>query len=165
MTPGSYETAALWNANVYNGLSFVLNPPVFVAYQSAVQSIPNSSITTIGMDTTVIDTYAGHSNVTNNNRYTPTVAGWYLVVASIGFAANATGGRDLEIRKNGSTVNLGQSANQAADASITTTIRAVAPVLCNGTTDYIDMFGYQTCGSSLNTNPGQTGMFVFWMHA
>lgn len=165
VTPGTYDTAALWNSNVYSGGTFLTNPPIFSGYQSTAQSIPNSALTAVSIDTSVVDSYGGHSNVTNNSRYTPQVGGYYIVVGSYGCAANATGNRFVQIYKNGSLVNLGQNGGQAANAANAGSTQVLTIVLCNGTTDYLEVYAFQNAGGALNTNPSQTGMQVFWLHA
>ncbi|MFH8380631.1 hypothetical protein ACH4E7_06775 [Kitasatospora sp. NPDC018058] len=166
VVPGGYETGALWNANVYNGLTFLLNAPLFQGYQSAAQSIPNGSVTAIGIDTTTIDTYAGHSNTVNNSRYTVQAgaAGWYQVTAALGFVANANGARALEIHKNGTVIKLGYAGTDDSRVDIAAALQATAIIqLAAG--DYVEGFAYQTSGGALATNPSATGMTVIWKHA
>lgn len=163
--PGNYITSALWNSGVYNATTFLLNPPVFSGYQSAAQSIANAALVAIAIDTTTIDTYGGHSNTVNNSRYTPTVAGWYLVIASYGQAANGTGNRFASVAKNGSVVNLGQDGGTAAAGTNNGANQALAFVQCNGTSDYIEAYAYQSAGGALSTAPNQTGMQVIFLHA
>jgi hypothetical protein len=163
--PGNFVTSALWNANVYNNGTFLTNPPLFAAYQSAAQSIANSTLTAIAMDTSVVDSYGGHSNVTNNSRYTAQVAGWYFVIAQVGFAANASGNRLIEMHKNGgSTLNLGQGVGLAPTTSNNSANQVCALVQLM-VSDYIEAYTYQTSGGALNTIPAQSGMTVLWLHA
>ncbi|MCX5209823.1 hypothetical protein OG689_11055 [Kitasatospora sp. NBC_00240] len=163
--PGNLLTSAMWNSNIYNNGTFLTNPPIVQITQSSAQALAHATLTAIGFDTTLFDTYGGHSNVTNNPRYTPTAPGLYLVLAAVSFASNTTGGRDVEIRKNAVTVNVGQGAGQGSAGAINTTIDAWAFIQCNGTTDYIDVVAYQSSGVSLNTVPSQTGMGCLFIHA
>lgn len=164
--PGQYDTAATMNTIGNNG-TFLTAPPIFQAWQSAAQSIPTGTVTAVGMNTTDVDSYAGHSNVTNNSRYTPTVPGWYLFVGSVSLVQNATSNRLAEFRKNGgsSAVNLGQADCLTPDTNNPATVRTLAMLLCNGTTDYVELYAYQTSGIALNTVPAQTGMSAFWIHS
>lgn len=166
VVPGQFDTSALFNTVGNNG-TFLTNPPIFGAYQSTAQSIPNTTLTAVGMDTTLIDSYTGHSNVTNNSRYTPTAAGWYLFIGSVSYAQNATGNRLAEFHKNGSgtAINLGQSAQFTCDTSNLSTVHTLTVAQMNGTSDYMELDAYQTSGGALNSGPAQTGMWVFWMHA
>ncbi|MEU4296336.1 hypothetical protein [Kitasatospora aureofaciens] len=163
--PGNYLTSALWNANVYNGLTYLLNRPMFEGYQSAAQSIANGSLTAVAIDTNLVDTYGGHSTTTNNSRYTcqTGAAGWYLVTCAAGFTANANGARALEIHKNGTAVKLGYAGTDDSRTDIAAALQATAIVqLAVG--DYLEGYVYQTSGGALSTNPVATGMTVIWMH-
>lgn len=141
------------------------NPPIFAAYQSAVQSIPNTTLTTVTMDTEVYDTYNGHSTVTNTSRYTAQFAGYYLVICYVGFAANATGNRYMEIWKNGvGGVNLGQSIIFTPNITNNSAIHAIVLMRLE-VSDYVEGRAFQNSGGALNTNATQTGMTVIWMHA
>ncbi|MEV8324502.1 hypothetical protein [Kitasatospora sp. NPDC056731] len=166
VAPGNFITGALWNANVYNGLFYLLNRPLFEGYQSAAQSIGSGSLIALAIDTTIVDTYGGHSNATNNSRYTvqPGAAGWYQVTSTAGFVANPNGARALEIHKNGVVIKLGYSGTDDSRADIAAALQCTAIVqLAAG--DYVEGYVYQTSGAALSTNPVATGMTVIWEHA
>jgi hypothetical protein len=164
VVPGGFDTSALFNTVSNNG-NFLTNPPIFSGYQSAAQSIGNNTLVAAALDTTFIDTYGGHSNVTNNSRYIPTVSGFYIVVGTYGAAANSTGNRFVQIFKNGTQVNLGQNGGQAANSANSGALQVLTIVQCNGTTDYVETYLFQNSGGALNTVNTQTGMQVFWLHA
>lgn len=164
--PGNYVTSALWNNNVYNGLTFAYNQPMFQGYQTATQAIASATLTALAIDTTVVDFYNGHSNVTNNSRYVAQQSGYYLVIASAGYSTlNATGNRVLEVQKNGSTINLAVTVGLAPTTSNGAANQCATIVQMNGTTDYVEAYVYQTSGSSLTTAGASTGMSVIWLHA
>ena len=165
VTPGQYDTAALFNA-VSAGGGFLTAPPVFQAYQGSAQSIANNSVVALGLDTTVVDTYGGHSNVTNNTRYTcqTGAAGWYLILGYFGLAANATGVRLCRINKNGATLPLSQSDLPTPGTALNLTSFAAALVqLAVG--DYVEVCGFQTSGGALNTATTDSGMVALWVHS
>ncbi|NUP53433.1 MAG: hypothetical protein HOW97_39855 [Catenulispora sp.] len=163
--PGNYVTSALWNANVYNGITYLLTPPLYAGYQSAAQSIANTSLTAITMDSSVVDSYGGHSSITNNTRYTAQVGGYYLVIGQVGYAANASGNRLIELHKNGGgTLALGQGVGLAPTTANNGAVQVTALVLLSAG-DYVEAYTYQTSGGSLSTIPSQTGMTVLWLHA
>jgi hypothetical protein len=164
LAPGQFETAALLNTIGSNG-SFLTNPPVFQAYQSSAQSIANGALTAMGLNTTAVDTYSGHSNVTNNSRYTPTAPGYYLCLGQIGYAANGTANRLGVFYKNGASVPLGQIGVFTPTSGNNAVTPASTLIQCNGTTDYIELFGYQNSGGALNTVPDQTGFVALFVHA
>lgn len=148
--PGMYETAAFWNANVRDGLSFLLNPPIFHAYASALQTIPNNTVTNVTLDTEVIDTAGGHSTTTNTDRYVCQVPGVYQVSGLVTFdSGNTTGLRLAEIRVNGSTAVMGSEV--LAPASASQAIAAPTPPmpirLAVG--DYVTLSVLQSSGGSL----------------
>lgn len=163
VVPGQYDTSALFNT-VSNGGLFLTNQPLFKGNQGAVQSIPNAAITALAIDSATIDTYGGHSNVTNSSRYTAQLAGWYLVGAEYAAAANATGLRLVRISKNGAYASPSQTVVATAGTGLDTNIQTVTIVqLAVG--DYVEATVYQTSGGALNSTPGDTGLWAFWLHA
>lgn len=164
--PGNFITSALWNANVYNGGTFLTNPPLFVGTQSAVQSVANGTWAALTLDTTQVDTYAGHSNVTNNSRYTAQVAGWYTVCGVSCWTTNSTGSRTARITVNGVIV-IGAGTLLAAgtlNAAIATAPRSV--FLNAG--DYVEVQGGQNSGGALSTavsTEAACALWVVWSHA
>ena len=165
VVPGQYDTSALFNTVSNNG-SFLTNQPLFKGHQSAAQSIANATVVSLALDVTDTDSYGGHSNVTNNSRYTVQTgaAGWYLVIAEYAAAAHATGNQLVRIAKNGSYIAPSQTGVITAGTGLDTNIQTVCVVqLAAG--DYVEATAYQTSGGALNTTPSDTGMTVFWIHA
>ncbi|WP_030237922.1 hypothetical protein [Streptomyces sp. NRRL S-350] len=161
--PGNFITSATWNANVYTPLSFLLNRPVFRGVQAAAQSIPNTTVTPVAIDTTVIDTYGGHSNTVNNSRYTAQIAGWYLLIGSVGMGTSSSGARLARLHKNGSLIAASQFGIPNPSWDITTAIQTLAIVqLAVG--DYVEVAAYQASGGALTTN-GDCALTVLWIHA
>lgn len=161
---GSRLTAAIYGSDVTDDVTFLTNPPIFQADQSAVQSIPNNAVTALALDVEIVDSYDGHSNVTNNSRYTAVVAGWYLVIGYFGLAASAAGVRLIRINKNGSTLPLSQVDMTSPTAAVTAALQAAAFVqLAVG--DYVETNVFQTSGGALNTTTTDSGMAVLFIHA
>ena len=157
--------AGAFENSIRDGLNFLLNPPIAQMTQSAVQSIANSTITPLAYDGSVVDSYGGHSNVTNNTRYTAQVTGWYYVSGVAAFASNATGVRVGRLRKNGSDVVYFDAWDQAVNGQPTATV--TAGILFLNVGDYVEFCGYQTSGGALNTftTGPQPGMSVYWLHS
>jgi hypothetical protein len=101
--PGNFLTSALWNAQVRDAIGFVLNPPVFFGYSTATIALSAGVFTAIGMDTEVIDSYGGHSTVTNTSRYVAQVAGVYEVIGGASLTSTTGNLFAAYIGKNGST--------------------------------------------------------------
>jgi hypothetical protein len=115
---------------------------------SANQSIPDTTVTTILFDTETYDTDTMHSTVTNTGRITFTTAGYYLLIGRVAFDVNNVGHRTLYIRINGS--NNVASANAtvfntvASIVEITHVYRATAA-------DYAELRVDQTSGGALDS--------------
>lgn len=166
--PGNFITGALWNANVFNGLTYLLNPPVFLGYQGVVQSIANSSWVTVALDSTSFDTYGGHSNSTNNSRYTAQVAGYHQLSGIVSFAASSSGFRAARFAVNGGAVVAG-TAYAIANGVFPTIMPTVTRDIYLNVGDYVELNAWQNSGGALaigNTSGDvTTAMNVRWTHA
>lgn len=160
------ETAAYLNS-LRDAVTFALNPPVGQFYQSAVQSVPNGAWTSLNFDLTDRDTYGGHSNVTNNSRYTAVVAGVYELTGGGGFATNATGTRDVAWAKNGTLLTApGGTCTANAVSGLQTAVDAPTLQVFLNVGDYVELQAFQSSGGALNVATGQYGslMGVKWIH-
>jgi len=114
------------------------NMPAFSAYSSATQN-PTSGVTT-----KVI--FGAKYYDTNNNfassTFTPTVAGYYQLSASISMAADTglTAAR-IYIFKNGAGINIPMTENTGQNTTGYYTISTSALVQANGSTDYFEIYG------------------------
>jgi len=120
--------------------------PAFSAYGSAKQSISHNTVTKINFNTEEFDTNSNF-DATTNYRFTPTVAGYYQLNATIGSTPNVTGLVLFVFYKNGSFYHRSSAIpnnNQGPDISGSTL------AYMNGSTDYIEVYGYQNSGGALN---------------
>ncbi|MEE4546781.1 hypothetical protein V2S66_33055 [Streptomyces sp. V4-01] len=157
-TPGIYQTSALWNAQVRDLNNFALGAPVFAGYASSSQSIPGSNaMTALTLDTERFDLDGGHSTVTNTSRYTATVPGTYFVIATVGWSANATGDRRLQVGLNGAAV-IGSGVSFDPSQVVLCGMQTSAFVTMNGSTDYVEAMAAHTAGTTLSTTGG--GVFA-----
>jgi hypothetical protein len=88
-----------------------------------------------------------------NSRYTPKRPGYYRITGQLGFD-NISGGDLVAVYKNGVQLgNAGGASNggglNSAASPITTPI-----IYCNGTTDYLELWGYQYNAGSTAVNSG-----------
>lgn len=117
------------------------NGPAFSAYASGTTSVPNSTNTKV--------LFAAEEFDTNNNfassTFTPTVAGYYQINASA-YSANTLGAAELLVYKNGSLYKAGPYI--PATTGVGAVVSISATVYCNGSTDYVDIYVYQTSGTS-----------------
>lgn len=123
--------------------------PAFSAYQSTLQTLPNTTLTKIQLQTEEFDTAGAYDNATNY-RFTPQVAGYYQVNGGLQFSAGATGECIISVFKNGVETKRGQDLS----TTLTVGLNMAALVFLNGTTDYIELWGYQGSGGNKNTNTG-----------
>lgn len=120
------------------------------------QSIANDTGVAITFDAEEFDTDAYHSNSVNTSRITiPTGKdGKFMFVASLRFAANATGSRFIAIYKNGSPVARTSRLMAVTESGSTTWINMSA-LLAAVAGDYFEVFGYQKSGGNLNVDNEQ----------
>jgi hypothetical protein len=116
------------------------------ATNSGSQSIPSSTDTILDLGAEDYDTNTMHDNVTNNSRITIKTAGYYQIGSYIVFAANATGIRSFQIKKNGNAARINtQNAPSGGDCQTMGSC-----VLQLNVNDYIQLQVYQNSGGTLN---------------
>ena len=130
----------------------------FYVYESSGTSINNNSNTKITFDTELFDVNGWFDSATNN-RYTPLVAGKYLISLTARFnSTNASCNVRTLIFKNGSTYAEGSIRAPAANTEIAPTVIAVVDM--NGSTDYIEGFAFQDGGAAETVVTGPNATFM-----
>lgn len=137
--------------------------------QTSVQSIANNTWTGITCTAEDLDDDpvggASHSTSSNTSRITPAYAGWYLYGGAVAFAtAAAVSQRGAAMAVNG-TLKDGTAVLLPSALAANITIVPTRPdiVFLNGTTDYVELMGYQNAGAGLNTfatAENQSGFFI-----
>ena len=134
-------------------------PPQGSALSSAAQSIPNSTTTDIVLATDQIPLAGGMTR--SGGVFTVPIAGLYLVVIKARWAANATGYRTLQLKRNNSfyaeaPIAMGQA--QDSGAGISVVIKCAA-------NDNLRMATWQNSGGALNvvTTSSGTSMAVCYL--
>ena len=113
--------------------------PAFRAYLSANQSISSATFTKINIDTETFDTNSCFD--TTNKRFTPTVAGYYQVNGVMRAYGTPSSFMQVLLYKNGTGYESGQLDEYAnTNAGLQMTLSTL--VYLNGTTDYIELWGY-----------------------
>ena len=131
------------------------NMPAFSAYSGTAQSgITSGTFTKIAFNTETFDTNSNYDNVTNY-RFTPTVAGYYQINAALNFSVTAPTAQIISIYKNGARTYDGVSLNGNYGTQITVS----NIIFCNGTTDYIEIYGY-IVGTAITFNTSSVGTYV-----
>lgn len=104
--------------------------PAFAAQVPAGQTLSTSVTTKIQYGVEVFDTNGNYDPV--NYRFTPSIAGYYQVNATISFAPNSSGFRFISLYKNGSLYQ--QGLNIQGGAINFTVINLSTLVYLNGST-------------------------------
>lgn len=127
---------------------------------SANQSMASGAVTALSFDTEVFKDVAGtHSTSVNPSRLTCVNPGRYLLFGAVQFAANTTGSRFLQFRKNGSGTSTDPSlaSSQGAAAAGTDGISlSISDLVILSAGDYIELIVFQDAGVALNANSAVT---------
>ena len=117
--------------------------------KSAAQTLTTAVASLITWDVEAIDTDGFHSTSSNTSRVTiPSgKGGKYLVIATVTWAANATGLRSYGIKKNGSSVTQINSTNSSGTIQFSQQEHHILDLAAG---DYIEIEGYQTSGGNLD---------------
>lgn len=115
------------------------NVPAFNATLSANQSVTSGVATKVAFDTIEYDANSNFN--TSTSIFTPTIAGYYQVNLAVRCQGASNPSVWLAfIYKNGSYVSF--SGTQAASSNTTQYAQTSSIVYMNGTTDYLEAYGY-----------------------
>lgn len=107
--------------------------------------------TNLTVAATFANTASGQTATRVNQGIVVRTAGYYDVVAQLGFASNSTGNRYLNLQHvRGATVTTVASLGDAGLTGDATRLDVGTPYLCNQW-DWFQMLGYQASGGALNT--------------
>lgn len=111
-----------------------VNGPAFSAYPSAIQNLTSSTWTKLQINTEEFDTNGEFNTATY--RFTPTVAGYYQVNLSV-YPNSTTTFAAASIYKNGA-----ENKNNQTSSAVGIAVSAL--IYLNGSTDYIEPYGFLT---------------------
>ena len=138
LTIGSTNTSTI---TMPNGALSGQNYPAFYAYLSPSQSVSDNVDTKVQANTELLDTDNCYDNTTNY-RFTPNVAGKYLVFGNVAGESNTTNSinsMQTAIYLNGSQfTNPNMTSNGTATRFQQTSMVVVD---MNGSSDYVELFG------------------------
>ena len=127
--------------------------PAFSAYLGTNQAISSGADTVILFDNKTFDTNTNYATATG--RFTPTVAGYYQVNASLGLSGSGITLASGNFRKNTAIFSfLGTTA--FAFNSTPFRLSGSTLIYCNGSTDYIDVTGYVQASSGWQATSSST---------
>ena len=123
------------------------NMPAFSAYATSNQATTSGVTTKILFGSKLFDT----NNNFASSTFTPTVAGYYQINCQLLKDGSCTR-VGIYIYKNGSV--LYQGTDITASSYIRGTMSAL--IYMNGTTDYLEIYGYQAGGTGFTYSSGNT---------
>tara|TARA_R100001082_G_scaffold78898_1_gene46324 strand:- start:54 stop:530 length:477 start_codon:yes stop_codon:yes gene_type:complete len=130
----------------------LLQPSFYARKDGTAQSVPSQTVTKITFNTEEFDEGGVYDNSTNY-RFTPGVAGVYLISASIAITNHPAGKfAQIRVNKNGSLLeDFTQFLINPQDADQDTSSGQITFFETFNTTDYIEMFCYQNSSDAENT--------------
>lgn len=148
-----------------DAINFLIDPPFAHVYQDTAISLATSgSFQVITFNQEARDNDTMHSIVSNTSRLVATTAGRYQIWGAVSMAANATGLRAWQLRKNANASNSGGTllpdAYYASAGSATGTVLAISAEVLLAATDYIEVFARQDSGGALNTLSGDGRLYL-----
>jgi len=114
--------------------------PAFSAYQTGNTGFSSGTATKFTYGTEVFDTASCYD--TTNSRFTPNVAGYYQVNANAHIDVTSGTVALCWVYKNGSSYKRGMQISFSSGNFSTFEPTVSALVYMNGTTDYIEIYGY-----------------------
>lgn len=142
-TNGAVTSAYLLDGSVTQaklGTNVAGTGPAFSASITTTTSISNNTFTKITYDNEIFDT----NNNYTNSKFTPTIAGYYYLTASLSGLSSFGTNSPIAIFKNGGWDSVGVNVNGYA------TVNAL--FYANGTTDYFEVYQYQNSGTTQSTS-------------
>ena len=125
------------------------NMPAFSAYNNASQSISNNTLTKVLFQVEEFDT----NNNFASSTFTPTVAGYYQINAGLNFPSGV-GIVSTALYKNGAEYQGGSQMSLQATYGVRSVVSTI--VYCNGSTDYLEIYGLQITGGSVSIGTNST---------
>ena len=131
------------------------NTPAFEARLGSGHAVANNTWTKINVNTEVYDTDSTYDN-SSNYRWTPGVAGKYVIYGQVGFDSMSDQKYVyMALYKNGSQLwTDGTALNQTSAAStLGAAVRGTWSIDLDAD-DYVELYGYQNNGDSRNSTAG-----------
>ena len=130
---------------------------MFIAKMSGGYNTSNNTDGEIVFQNEVFDSDNRYSN--SNGRFTPNVAGYYFIDASLQFSTNSANNLfESTIWKNGSEQFKNRMWNDGANSELHCKVTGIVAV--NGSSDYISIAAWQNSGGNITVNPGNGSYFM-----
>jgi hypothetical protein len=132
------------SGNITPSNSMYPKVPAFRVHLSTDQSISNNTWTKVQFNTENFDINSNFDNSTNY-RFTPTVAGYYQVNFRVRFNGTSLSAQLASIYKNGTITSYANTGRFSTSSDIG--VNGSDILYMNGTTDYLEVFGFLTASS------------------
>jgi hypothetical protein len=123
--------------------------PSFSAYKSSTQTPTSATFTKVTFENEEWDTNSNFAS----SRFTPTVAGYYLINSTLNFGLN-TGLCLASIYKNGSEHRRGLQISVGSAGNYVASVSSI--VYLNGSTDYVEIYIYLGSATAIDSTQGRT---------
>lgn len=125
------------------------NTPAFFAYKTSNQSISNATATKVTFESELVD--SGSVYDTSNSRFTPAVAGYYIIGAKWRYDTSTNfPSAQFRVNRNGSVISKVTFVNDEASGM------TFNQMFYSDADDYFEMFAYQNSGGSVTINGNST---------
>jgi hypothetical protein len=138
---------AAWGDVVRDDLEALIDPPACAVFNSAVQSVPNSTVTDLLANSELFDNDGMHSTTSNTARITAQKDGRYLIIATALFGAAANTVMSITFRKNGAGSDIAGTSTINSSLGGRVTAAKMFTLVAG---DYVVCRGFQTSGGALN---------------
>jgi hypothetical protein len=151
LSAGGLPNATVTQADLASPV-YAKGTPAFSAVPTGSTSVSNATFTKVTYGTEEFDTNSNYD--TSLSRFTPTIAGYYQVNASFNYSGASAGGTNslIALYKNGSWFKSGSGGNVPY-------YNIAALVYMNGSTDYLEIYAYQSSGSTLTIQSSSAYQF------
>jgi hypothetical protein len=122
--------------------------PSVRAFNSADEAIPSGAFTSVTLNSERFDATAMHRTDIDTSRITIATAGIYLVTGDVTWLTNATGARELNVRKNGTAIVA--RAVQPADVGGNTSDQSLTTLVQLAAGDYVELVVRQNAGAPVS---------------
>lgn len=136
------------------------NGPAFSAYVGGAQSIAASTFVKLACNTKEFDTNSNYD--TTLFRFTPTIPGYYIVTGEFILAVSSATIL-CSIFKNGAEFKRGAQSSGSTVSGQAGAVSAI--VFMNGTTDFLELFVYQSSGATQNITTGSSAQSTNYFQA
>ena len=156
LSAGGLPDATITQADLATGVAGT--GPAFSASVTGTTTITSGVFTKMVFNSENWDA-ANCFDSTTNYRFTPNVAGYYLITASVTYgSASANGTCQAKISKNGA-VDTNTALFQVLNGNLAgSSVSAI--IYLNGSTDYIELYTSQSTGSNLLTFANSAFVFM-----